>query len=173
MYKELHDNDLDLLAIDNVDPIRLSQLANNKKLWLNMRNVFPHPYSVKDAEQFISMDFGKNLRWAIHSKGDFVGMIGLHRKNDVHCHTLEVGYWIGEPYWGNGFATGALNLVTDFAFTLPDIKRIYAAVFDYNKGSAKVLRKAGFKEEGRSIKAIYKDGQYVDELRFGLVKEGL
>jgi len=170
MFKELLSDDLSLLSIKKVDPSELCQLANNKKIWLNMRDIFPHPYTMKDAEFFLNMDTRKNMRWAIHSNGLFVGLMGLHENKDVYRHSLEIGYWIGEPFWGKGFATKALKMVTDYAFTLPEIKRIYAGVFSTNPASARVLEKVGFVEEGKFSKSVLKDGTYLDEYRFGLLK---
>lgn len=157
--------------IENVDPQDIQTMANNKKLWLNMRNIFPHPYTLEDAVFYKSMDYAPNLRWAIHYDGDFVGMIGIHKQQDVYAKNLEIGYWIGEPHWNKGIATIAVKTVCDFVFKNLDVKRIFAGVFDYNPASAKVLEKARFEREGVFKKAVYKEGKYLNELRYGLIRE--
>ena len=132
--------------------------------------MFPHPYSIENAHFYIQMDYSPNMRWAIHYQDEFVGMIGLHKMDDVYSRSYEVGYWLGEAHWGKGIATKALTAICQFAFELSNVNRVFAGVFAYNPGSAKVLEKVGFKKEGHFRQSVYKDGQYLDELRYGLLK---
>ncbi len=150
----------------------LAKQANNKKIWLNLRNVFPHPYSEEDAKNFISLAQGdeKNHRFAIIYKDAFAGMVGIFPQDDVYAFNAEIGYWIGEEFWGKGIGTEAVKLVCEFAFTETEIRRVFAGIFDYNKGSVRVLEKNGFEFEGVGRQAVFKDGAFYDELRYGRVK---
>jgi ribosomal-protein-alanine N-acetyltransferase len=89
----------------------LARLANNPKIWLNLRDRFPHPYTRADADGWIAHcedETGKPTQFAIDLDGTAIGGIGLEMLGDVHRQTVEIGYWIGEPYWGNGIASAAV-----------------------------------------------------------------
>ena len=86
-------------------------------------------------------------------------------------HSVEIGYWVAEPFWGKGIATRALRAVTEYAFTSFDLVRIFAAVFEWNPGSARVLEKAGYTYEGRSVKSVTKDGQTIDQLVYAIIRD--
>ena len=88
------------------------------------------------------------LNFAIVVAGAAVGGTGLELGTDVSRRSAEVGYWLGQPFWGRGIATEALRAVTDYAFTTLDICRLEAGVFDWNPASARVLEKAGYVLEG-------------------------
>jgi RimJ/RimL family protein N-acetyltransferase len=150
------------------DKARLAELANNRKIWNNVRDAFPHPYAVSDAEYFIGTTFKDEPQriFAIEYEGQLCGMTGLHQQEDVYRLSAELGYWIGEPYWGKGIATQAVELMTQYGFRKLDLVRIYAGVFSYNAGSMRVLEKNGFTLEGILKKAVYKNGQMWDEHRY-------
>jgi ribosomal-protein-alanine N-acetyltransferase len=155
------------------DAASLAKHANNSKIWINLRDHFPHPYSLEDAEKFISM---VNLvdpvtNYAIEVDNECVGAIGFILGKDFYARTAELGYWLGEEYWNKGIMTKAVNLFTNFIFDYFDIIRIQASVFDWNPASGKVLSKAGFELEARLRKNILKNGTVVDELIFAKLKE--
>ncbi|MDP6071748.1 MAG: GNAT family protein [SAR202 cluster bacterium] len=85
--------------------------------------------------------------------------------------SAEVGYWLGEPFWGKGIATMAISAIVDYAFAHFDLVRLYASVFEWNPASARVLEKAGFTLEGRECKSVTKDGQTIDALVYALVRD--
>ena len=146
-------------------------LCNNKKIWDNVRDFIPHPYTEKHAQEFILTCQGEDpqLTFAIGYRGDFAGCIGLVKQKDIYKLTAEVGYWIGEPYWGLGIATKAVNLMVDYGFNQLGLVRIYTGVFDYNKASQRVLEKAGFKLEGIFEKSVLKNGKICNEYRYSKI----
>jgi ribosomal-protein-alanine N-acetyltransferase len=146
-------------------------LCNNKKIWDNVRDSLPHPYTEKHAKEFILTCQAEDpqVTFAIEYRGDFAGCIGLLRQKDIYKLTAEIGYWIGEPYWGLGFATKAVNLLVDYGFDQLGLVRIYTGVFDYNKASQRVLEKAGFKLEGIFEKSVLKNGKICNEYRYGKI----
>ncbi len=152
-----------LRPFDLSDRKRLAELANNKKIWDNLRDAMPHPYLEKDAENFIAKCLSKNPMtfFAVECDGELVGSIALVPKTDVYRKSAEIGYWIGEPYWGKGIATKAISLIVEFGFKDLDIVRIYTGVYDYNLASQKVLEKNGFQKEAVFKKAVFKMGSFV------------
>ncbi len=156
------------------DKKRMAELANNKKIWENLRDAFPHPYSEKDAENFIEMCLSKNPKtfFAIELEGELVGSVALVPQSDVYRKSAEIGYWIGEPYWGKGIATEAIRQILDFGFENLDIVRIYTGIYGHNLASQKVLEKNGFQKEAVFKKAVFKNGKFCDEVRYGILREG-
>ncbi|HXG66254.1 MAG TPA: GNAT family N-acetyltransferase [Blastocatellia bacterium] len=154
------------------DEESLVRHANNRKIWRNVRDAFPHPYTLADAQQWIQYANSMNpvAHFAIVVEGAAVGGIGFHLKEDVHRKSAEIGYWLGEAYWGRGIATAAVRAMTEYAFANFDICRLYAAVFEWNPGSARVLEKAGYEFEGRMKKSVFKDGQIIDDLIYAQVR---
>src|SRR5713101_1536751 len=95
----------------------LSRYANNRKIWLNLRDIFPHPYTRAEAEKWIAIcesNQGPTTHFAIDLKGEAIGGVGFGLLDDVNCKTAEIGYWLAEPFWGRGIATSALKQITDY-----------------------------------------------------------
>ena len=111
--------------------------------------------------------------FALEVDGRAVGGIGLHPQGDVHRRAMEIGYWLGEPYWGRGIVTEAVRALTRYAFETFDIARVYAYVYEWNPASARVLEKAGYRLEGRLRKAVTKEGTTMDMLVYGFTEEDL
>jgi len=149
------------------------QHANNRNVWINLRDRFPHPYTVNDARRWLDMVVGHQpeTNFAIDVAGEAVGGIGFTVQHDVARRSAEIGYWLGEKFWGRGIATEALVAVTDHAFSHYDVCRLYAHVFDWNRASARVLEKAGYEFEGRLKKSVIKDGQTIDQLMYAMIRE--
>ncbi len=147
--------------------------ANNRKVWINLRDRFPHPYTLVDADGWIAMArrLPANTQFAIEVDGEAAGGIGLDLGQDVHRRSAEIGYWLGEALWGRGIATEALCALTEFGFARFDLCRIYACVFDWNPASARVLEKAGYQLEGRLRQSVTKAGRTIDQLLYARVKE--
>ncbi|WP_109299124.1 GNAT family N-acetyltransferase [Aquimarina sp. AU474] len=150
------------------DAMQLAELANNKKIWDNVRDYFPHPYDKEDALFFIDLTHKQKplQSFGITYEDTLCGVISLITQNDVYKKSAEVGYWIGESFWSKGIMTKALALITDYGFNELNLVRIYTGVFEYNKASMKVLEKGGFLKEGISKKAILKNDQIWDEHRY-------
>ncbi len=147
--------------------------ANNIKIWRNLKDTFPHPYTRGDAESWISgaSSSESGTHFAIAVDGNAVGGIGIHPGKDVHRRTATIGYWLGEAYWGRGIATEALRAVSDYAFASFDFARLQAYVFEWNIASARVLEKAGYTREARLRKHCTKEGRTVDTFLYALVRE--
>ncbi len=162
-----------LRKLTEEDKYRLAELSNNLKIWSKLRDMMPYPYSLDDAIRFIELkkDQEHDYVFAIDYNGQLCGMIGLHPQKDIYRLSLELGYWIGEPYWGKGLASKAVALILDFAFTIPDVNRVFAGALEHNIGSIKVLEKNGFKLEGIARKAVIKNDVIRDEWRYSILKE--
>lgn len=167
----LENDNIKLRRFTSQDAERLVFLANNKNVSKNLRDAFPHPYTLKDAENFISNFISQEplTIFAIEYNSEYVGNIGLMIGTDVYRKTAEIGYFIGEDYWGKGITTKAVNLITDYAFNKLNIVRIHTGVFEYNTASMKVLEKCGFQKEAIFKKSIYKDNKIWDEHRYALI----
>ena len=154
------------------DEKSLTKHANNRRIWRNLRDSFPHPYTLADARQWIEIanPTGPITNFAIIVDGAAIGGIGLMLKEDVFRRTAEIGYWLGEEFWGRGIVTEAVCAVTDYAFATFDLCRVYAGVFEWNPASIRVLEKAGYQFESRMRKSVTKDGQTIDELIYAVVK---
>jgi ribosomal-protein-alanine N-acetyltransferase len=155
------------------DEQSLVRNANSRRLWRNLRDAFPHPYTLADAEHWINIANPTTpiRNFAIVVDGAAVGGIGLVLKDDVFRRSAEIGYWLGEQFWGRGIVTEAVRAVTDYAFATFDLCRVYAGVFEWNLASTRVLEKAGYEFECRMKKSVTKDGQTIDELIYAMVRE--
>ncbi|MEK6287274.1 MAG: GNAT family N-acetyltransferase [Acidobacteriota bacterium] len=154
------------------DEEALVRHANSRKIWLNLRDAFPHPYTPADAMHWIQIANPTTpiTNFAIVVDGAAVGGIGLVLKDDVFRRSAEIGYWLGEEFWGRGIVTEAVRAVTDYAFATFDLCRVYAGVFEWNPASMRVLEKAGYEFECRMRKSVTKDGQTIDELIYAIVR---
>ena len=170
---ELIEETVRLRTLRYADRQQLAKLANNKKIWLNVRDMFPHPYTFEDAEKFIDTvkQQDPEVTFAIQYEFKFVGAIGMVLQRDVYRFSAELGYWIGEPFWGKGITTRAVRLICDYAFNNLNMEKMFAGVFQGNEASKKVLEKCGFELEGIARKAVYKNNKFLDEYRYGKVKE--
>ncbi len=157
------------------DAADLAKMLNNKNILNNLRDGLPYPYTKKDAEDFIlsmhSADQTKTFAFAITADDKVVGSIGVFRCDNIHSRTAEMGYYIGEPYWGRGLGTSAVKQVCKYIFEHTNIIRIFAEPFDYNTASCRVLEKAGFNLEGILRKNAVKNGKVLDMKMYSLVKE--
>lgn len=155
------------------DAPALARYANDRDVWLNLRDRFPHPYRKEDADDWIrhAMEQDPETIFAIASATEAIGCIGLELKSDVYRRSAEIGYWLGEPFWGRGIATLALRALTEYAFAEFDLVRLYAHVYEWNPASARVLEKVGFEYEGRLRKSICKDDQVIDQWLYALIRE--
>jgi len=167
----LKSNIITLRKFRKTDVSRLAELANNEKISQNLRDGFPHPYSLSDAKSFIEkcLDQKITTTFAIEYKGEYVGNIGIMTGQDVYRKSAEIGYFIGEKYWNKGIATKAVKLITEYGFTELELMRIYTGIYEYNTASMRVLEKCGFIKEGIFKKAIVKNNQILDEHRYSKI----
>jgi len=155
------------------DALSIAKYANNKKIWKNLRDGFPHPYHFMDAENFLSLVFSQEPRtyFAIASNKEAIGSIGLGIGKDVHRFSAELGFWLAEPFWNMGIMTKAIVRFTEFAFERFKLNRIYAEPYVTNPASARVLEKAGYILEGTLKANVYKDGRVLDQFLYAKVQE--
>lgn len=142
--------------------------ANNRSVWINLRDRFPHPYTRSDGRRFLraARKMEPESFFAIAVGDASVGGIGFVLQGDVERVSAEVGYWLGEPFWGRGIATEALAAVTRYAIEQHQLTRMFALPFAYNAASCRVLEKAGYTLEARLRRSAIKDGVIVDQCQY-------
>ena len=155
------------------DKSALVKYADNKKIFIRLKDRFPHPYTEEDAEEWLGLACNQNpeLNFAIANDTELIGAVGLQLQDDVNRFSAEIGYWVAEPFWGRGIAASALIAMTDYAFKHYEFNRLFAGVFEGNDASVKVLAKAGYKLEGKLRKAVYKEGNFLDEHIYSILRE--
>jgi RimJ/RimL family protein N-acetyltransferase len=153
------------------DAPSVARHANNRKIWLHLRDRFPHPYTLADAEQFIAGALSRRPEtfFAIEVDGEAAGSIGFGLQEDVERVSAEIGYWLAEPYWGRGITTEALVAVTRHAIENHGLTRVWAVPFEGNAASFRVLEKAGYVCEARMRRSAIKDGKILDQLLYAYV----
>jgi RimJ/RimL family protein N-acetyltransferase len=155
----------------NDDVASLVKYADNRKIWLNLRDRFPHPYTRRDGRDFIQLARSQRpeTMFAIDVGGEAAGGIGFVPNSDVERVSAEIGYWLGEPFWGRGIATEALAAVTRYAVDTHHLTRVYALPYARNVASCRVLEKAGFTLEARLRRSAIKDGEIIDQMQYAFV----
>ena len=160
------------------DAEALTALANNRRVWRNLTDIFPHPYTQEDAYAWLreqSSDKTANpgapgpSHFALEVDGVLAGALGFQRREDINRKTLSLGYWLGDPFWGRGIMTDAVRHVLPYAFTMDKVARVQAGIFAWNPASTRVVEKAGFSFEGRLRNAVFKDGEMTDLLYYGIL----
>jgi RimJ/RimL family protein N-acetyltransferase/catechol 2,3-dioxygenase-like lactoylglutathione lyase family enzyme len=156
------------------DAAELAPLADDRRVWRNLRDAFPHPYGIEDARRFIGMAkaMQPETYYAIELEGRLAGAIGYTLHGDVERVGAEVGYWVAARYWGRGVATAAVLALSRLAFARhPELRRLYAVPFSWNAASARVLEKAGYRLEGTLRQSALKDGSVVDQWMYALLRD--
>lgn len=157
------------------DVAEIAIAANNPKIAKYLRNTFPNPYSINDAEWFvsdcISKERKKQITRAIVVDGKAVGSVGIFVKDDVYEKSAELGYWLAEDYWHQGITSKAVQQICKEAFSTFDIIRIFAEPFDSNIASKGVLGKAGFTYEGTMRNGVYKNGEVISYCVYSILRE--
>ena len=146
----------------------LARHANNRQIWSALTDGFPHPYRLEDAHQWLQWAVGQEPEscFALASESELIGGIGLNLGHDVWRLCGQIGYWVAQPYWGQGIATNAVRALTSYGFETFGFERIEAEVFAWNHASARVLEKAGYGFESRQRNKIFKDGEVHDALLY-------
>ena len=167
--------DFELRELQSSDAISIAKYANNSNIANNLRNIFPHPYTVEDARSFINESKNNEEKnqyiRAIVVNQEAAGVIGCFIKDDVHCKCCEIGYWLGEDFWGKGIMTEAVKRMSQEIFQSYDVVRIFAEIFSDNAGSIRVLEKAGFQLEGKLKNSIYKNGIVSDSFIYAFIRQ--
>ena len=155
------------------DAASLAGNADNRKVWRNLRDRMPFPYRLEHARDFIAMATRAEpeTSFAIAVEGTAVGSVGLVLQDDIHRFTAEIGYWLGEPFWGRGITSDAVAATTLWAIETFSLTRVFAVPFTTNAASCRVLEKAGFELEGTMRRSALKDGVLEDQFLYAFVPE--
>jgi [ribosomal protein S5]-alanine N-acetyltransferase len=153
---------------------QLYALANNPHIAKNLRDSFPQPYTIHDARHWIehNIKFNPPQNFAIEWEGKLVGSVGCEVGKDELRTNMEIGFWIGERFWGKGIATEAVQLFTEYALIkFPLVQRIYAQVYDFNVASMRVLENSGFEPEAILKNAYIKNNKVGDLFQYVIIRE--
>jgi len=150
------------------DAETLASHANDRDVWLNLRDRFPHPYSLRDAEDYIAAVAARPVQtsFGIVIDGEAAGSVSLMLGQDVERRTAEIGYWLGRSFWGRGVATEAVRAATLYAFDQLGMHRVFAVPFGRNPASTRVLEKVGYVREGILRRSAIKDGELIDQILY-------
>ncbi|MFT4595573.1 MAG: RimJ/RimL family protein N-acetyltransferase [Bacteroidia bacterium] len=166
---------LSAYTLDDVE--RLSTVISDPEIARNTLTI-PYPYSLDEAKKWLTeletrkQAGGAQCLWAIRNdKHQVCGAINRHQKYRPNSHKDEIGYWLMRPLWGQGLMTKVVNIFSQYCFDNFDLARLEAPVFDFNKGSARVLEKSGYQLEGVIRKAIRKDGVFYDSLLYAKIAD--
>jgi len=154
------------------DHAALVRHADNRRVWLTLRDQFPHPYTPADGDAWLAHVAQQHpvTSFAIAVAGEAAGGIGVAPQPDVHRRSAEIGYWLGEAFWNRGIMTAAVRTFTTYAFDAYDLIRIFAGVFSSNPASMRVLEKAGYTREGVLRRSVVKDGQILDQILYAVTR---
>lgn len=175
MRIETHKEELYLRQWRREDAESCVLYANDYHIWRYLRDDFPHPFTLKEAENYINnaIENCANTHFAIVYRDEVIGDIHININTDIRRFSGVLGYWLGEPFWGQGIMTEAIKAITAYAVTKLKLVRLYAKLFSNNVGSQKVLEKCGYKQEGYFTKAVYKEGLFLDQLHYAITDEML
>ncbi len=173
MHLQIPDTPLIVRSWQTSDAPAIVPLADNPNVSAGLRDAFPSPYRLEDASCFLkSATLPGSTQFALVAADAVVGGIGWVPRTDVDRFTAEIGYWLGEPFWGRGWMTHAVRAFADWLLgpsSPARLARLEARVYDFNQASARVLEKAGFVFEGRHRCAVFKRGAFHDALSYARV----
>jgi len=154
------------------DAASLAHHGNNRRIWENLRDRFPHPYTEADAAAYIAYNLqaADQTSFAIDVNGEAIGGISLRPGTDIERISAEMGYWLGESYWGRGIATAAIRLITGYAFNTRRLERVFAVPYVHNIASCRALEKVGYVREGTMRRSALKDGRVLDQYMYAKVR---
>ncbi len=157
------------------DEDALIRHADDRGVWRNLTDHFPHPYTREAAYLWIASQLeaeqkGALCNLAIEVGGEACGGIGIQPFTDLACKGAEIGYWLGRSHWGAGIATRALRLLTAHVFSTTDRERLQATVLAWNPASCRVAEKAGYQCEGTLRNSIFKDGELIDSYLYARIR---
>jgi len=153
------------------DRASLLRHADNRKVWRNLSDRFPHPYTGADADAWFALlrKMLEPTHWAIEVDGCAVGGIGVIRGEGIHVRSGHFGYWLGEAYWDRGIMTAAVLATAEYALSALGLLRLEAPVFEWNPASMRVLEKCGFVREGVLRRSVSKDGEIIDSVLYARI----
>lgn len=164
-----------LRAIRRDDLERLCEFNNDVEVELAGGGDPPMPQSLERLQAEFDANASKGGRdgagFAIEADGKFIGQCALFQFDDI-AHTCALGITIGDKaYWGRGYGTDALRLLLDYAFRLRNLRRVYLTVNGTNERAIRAYRRCGFVEEGRLRGHVWSDGEYIDLVYMGILRD--
>lgn len=169
------ENKIVLRAWQEEDAGELARIIGNKKIQDRLRDGIPYPYTEEDGLFFIremlAADRDSVFAYAIAVNGRLAGSIAVFRQGNIHRRSGEVGYYLGEAFWGRGIGSHALALLCDTIFEKTDLLRLYAEPFAENIPSCRILEKNGFRCEGILRQNAVKNGRILDMKLYALLRE--
>ena len=164
--------DVKLRSWQKDDLKALLRHANNPKIAANLRDQFPHPYTWRDAIDYLEYAQVQEpvTSFAIEYGDEAVGGVGFLIGRDIARTSAEMGYWLSEELWGRGIATRAATAMSEWAFENYGLTRVFAMAFAHNAASIRVLEKAGFEREGLLRRSAIKNGVVLDQILFAKVR---
>ncbi len=154
---------INLRDYQQADIESIHQLLNNFAVSRYLSSRIPFPYSHADAEWWVNSGSKQEITRVIEFNQQLAGIVGVIPGRYENRYCGELGYWLGQPFWGKGLATLAVSDMTTLIFTETDIVRLVAPIYEPNKASMRVAEKSGYHLEGIAEQAIFKDGQFFDE----------
>ena len=157
------------------DAVSLQRHADNPRVSRALRDRFPNPYTAADASAFLAgcAAAHEDWRFALTVEGVAVGGLGFHPGEDVHRHDAEVGYWLGEAYWGRGLVAAALRVAVPAAMAHYRLHRVHAGVYSSNPASMRLLERLGFRRDAVLPCAVVKHGELLDLHVYSIVRRSL
>ena len=154
------------------DAPNVVKYGNNFNVWINLTDRFPHPYTLIHAYAWLKQHVGTapETSFAIEVEGAYAGEIGFHPQPGEHRLCAEIGYWLGEEYWGIGIATEAVRAMTEYLFAKHNLVRLHAHVFEWNSASIRVLEKCGYIREAVLRRSVIKNERIIDEMLYAFVR---
>ena len=154
------------------DASSLARHGNNRRVWQNLRDRFPHPFTEAEGAAYIARVLASDdeTSFAIDVGGSAVGGISLHPGADIERVGAEIGYWVGEDFWNRGVATAAIELLAEHAFSARGLVRLFAVPFATNPASCRALEKAGFQREGLMRQSAIKEGRVLDQYLYSRLR---
>ncbi|MXR20569.1 GNAT family N-acetyltransferase [Halobacterium bonnevillei] len=162
---------VDLCAVSEDDVDFLRDTVNDPAVWptIGARTPVTETQEREWYEDHASEDDG-NVNFVIAVDGDPVGSVGVHGVDDVNG-SAEIGIFVAEDYWGNGYGTEAGRLATDYAFAQHRRHRVVARVFEGNDASARIWETLGFEHEGTHRDEVYVNGEYCDVRYYSVLED--
>ena len=166
---------LELHAVAESHVTPLYQLICKNKTWLQQSLNWPQfVQSEEDTRKTVQGNVMLHQRgyakmFMIFKEDELIGVISFNRIEPLN-KTAEIGYWLGQPFWGQGIMSEAVRRMCAYVFAHYDVVRIFAEPYAHNRSSQRVLEKAGFSCEGTLQKSVFKDGRMYDSCLYALVR---
>jgi RimJ/RimL family protein N-acetyltransferase len=168
------EGDVRLRPWEWTDADALVRVGDDRDIWLNLRERFPHPFTIPTAHLWLAdqaAGSGPPMSFAILRKEELAGGIRLTRRTDAHFMCADLTFWTGRAFWGQGIARAAVKIATAYAIAGLGLDRVQGFVFDWNPAGAKVLEWNGFQLEGRLRHYVQKDDRLGDALLYARLKD--